>query len=133
MWKENVLAPETLVGTRVVALPGAIDACITSLPDTMTAMRFASDEVFLIGTGQIEIDDEFGIVEREVGLSAFRLTPAQFDRLIAPRIEWPIPSARPTLAQGRFLAVPVKIWLTEELVLLICATAFAHELQERIR
>ncbi len=128
-----MLGPETLIGTRVVALPAAIDACVAALPGTMTAMRFAPDEVFLIGKGQIEIDDEFGIVEREAGLSAFRFSPAQFERLIAHRIEWTVPTNRPALVQGRFLAVPVKIWLTEEQVLLLCATAFVHELQERIR
>jgi hypothetical protein len=128
-----VLAPETLIGTRIVGSADALDECVSLLPDTMTALRFASDEVFLFGKGQIELGDEHAIVEREVGLSAFRLTPTQFDRLVAPRVEWQLPAERPYFSQGRFLAVPVKLWVTEDQTLVICASAYAHELQERLR
>ncbi len=128
-----MLAPDTITGTRVVALPAAIDACVSALPPTMSALRFAPDEVFLFGKGQIELDDEYAIVEREVGFSAFRFSPPQFEHLVAHRIEWTLPTSRPALAQGRLLAVPVKIWLTDEQVLVLCPTAFVHELQERIR
>jgi hypothetical protein len=128
-----VLAPETLVGTRVVAVPTSLDACIAALPPTMDALRFAPDEVLLVGKGQIELDDEYAIVEREVGFSYFRFTPSQFAQLVAHRLEWTLPTARPALAQGRLMAIPVKIWLTSERVMLICPTAFAHELQERLR
>jgi hypothetical protein len=128
-----VLAPETLVGTRVVAKPASLNACIAALPPTMDALRFASDEVLLVGKGQIELDDEFAIIEREVGFSYFRFSPAQFAQMVAHRLEWSLPAERPALAQGRLMAVPVKIWLTTDRVMLICPTAFVHELQERLR
>ncbi len=128
-----MLAPETLIGTRVVAAPASLDACIAALPPTMDALRFAPDEVLLVGKGQIELDDEYAIVEREVGFSYFRFAPSQFSQLVAPRLEWTLPMDRPALAQGRLMAVPVKIWLASDRVMVICPTAFAHELQERLR
>jgi hypothetical protein len=128
-----VLAPNTITGTRVVAAPRSLDACISALPQTMSALRFADDEVFLVGKGQIELDDEHAIVEREVGFSAFRFSPLQFGELVAHRLEWTLPTTRPALAQGRLMAIPVKIWLTDTEVLLICATAFVHELADRLR
>jgi hypothetical protein len=128
-----VLAPNTITGTRVVAAPASLDACVAALPETMSALRFADDEVFLVGKGQIELDDEYAIVEREVGFSAFRFHPPLFAELVAHRLEWQLPTARPALAQGRLMAIPVKIWLTDSEVLLICPTAFAHELAERLR
>jgi hypothetical protein len=128
-----VLAPETLVGTRVVAAPASLDACVAALPPTMDALRFATDEVLLVGKGQIELDDEYAIVEREVGFSYFRFTPPQFAQLVTHRLEWTLPTARPALAQGRLMAIPVKIWLTADRVMLICPTAFVHELQDRLR
>jgi hypothetical protein len=128
-----VLAPETLVGTRVVAAPSSLDSCIADLPPTMEALRFAPDEVLLVGKGRIELDDEYAIVEREVGFSYFRFSPSQFSQVVAHRLEWTLPTTRPALAQGRLMAIPIKVWLTNDRVMLICPTAFVHELQERLR
>ena len=126
-------ALETLIGTRVVASEAAITQCVAAMPETMTALRFATDELFLFGKGQIELTDEHALVEREVGLSFIRLTSKQFEQLVAPRIEWVVSPERPTFTQGRFLALPIKLWVTEDHALLICATAYVHELQERFR
>ena len=126
-------ALETLVGTRVVALPDALDACIAELPSGMTALRFAPDEALLVGSGQIAIDDPDAIAERDTGYSAARLSNTEFARYVAPRIEWAIPDSRPCLVQGLVAGVATKILLADDHALVVCPTAFAHELAERLR
>lgn len=126
-------APETLLGTRLVATPSALDVYIAGFPSTVTALRFAPDEAFITGEIRVEIDDPSAIVELDAGFCVFRFEAAEFDRNVAARIEWTVPTSRPCLAQGKVLGVPVKIWLTDDRVLLICATAYAHELADRLR
>ena len=131
-----MLAPETVMATRVVASPDALDRCIEGLPSDVTALRFAPDEVLLVGVhavSAVTIDDPSAIVEDESGYSAFRFSPPDFARLVERHVEFELPHTRPSLAQGKVLGVPVKLWLANQQCWVICATAYAHELAERIR
>jgi hypothetical protein len=78
-------------------------------------------------------DDPSVIVETDTGMSAMMFSRAEYDRMIAPRVEWQLPSTKPYLSQGKFLGVPVKLYATNDEALVICLTAYVHELAERVR
>jgi len=119
-------------GTRVVARPEAIDAAV--VPAGAVVLRLAPDEAFVLGAGPVQVGhDAYAIVVDDSGFSAARLSWAEFDELIAPLIEWPLPTDRPALAQGLIAAVPAKLWLTRDDVLLLCPAAYDDDLSERLR
>jgi hypothetical protein len=78
-------------------------------------------------------EDPSVIVETDTGMSAMMFSRAEYDRLIAPRVEWQLPSTKPYLSQGKFLGLPVKLYATNDEALVICLTAYVHELAERVR
>lgn len=78
-------------------------------------------------------EDPSVIVETDTGMSAMMFSRTEYDRLIAPRVEWQLPSTKPYLSQGKFLGVPVKLYATNDEALVICLTAYVHELAERVR
>jgi hypothetical protein len=78
-------------------------------------------------------EDPSVIVETDTGMSAMMFSRGEYDRLIAPRVEWQLPSTKPYLSQGKFLGVPVKLYATNDEALVICLTAYVHELAERVR
>ncbi len=122
---------DPLPGTRVVARPAAIDALANAHP---TAMRFAPDDLFLPGLrpDEVTVDDEHAIVETESGFSAACFSPEQFDELVAPSIEWPLPRHRPAFTQGLVAAVPCKLHFTAEGVTLVTNTAHVADLEARV-
>jgi len=126
-----VRALEPLRGIRVVARPEAIDAA--TVPADAVVLRFAPDEAFVVGAGPVDLDDTHAIVVDDVGFSAARVSWADYDEHVAPLIEWPLPNERPALAQGLVAAVPAKLWITRDDVLLICPSAYADDLAERLR
>jgi len=132
-----VLALETLHGTRIVAAPEAIDAldAAKSWSSSVTALRFAPDDVFLLGAAAFAIIGEYAIVEAESGFVGCWLTDEQLAH-VAEHIDWPLPVERPVLVQGFVAGVPAKIWLTSsatgERSLLLCAAPYACELTERL-
>jgi hypothetical protein len=74
---------------------------------------------------------ESSIQEKESGFVGWWLTPEELDRVVS-HIDWPLPTERPVLAQGLVAGVPAKLWLAEDRALLLCAAAYAHELEERL-
>jgi hypothetical protein len=78
-------------------------------------------------------EDPSVIVETDTGMSAMMFSRTEYDRLIAPRVEWQLPWTKPYLSQGKFLGVPVKLYATNDEALVICLTAYVHELAERVR
>jgi hypothetical protein len=78
-------------------------------------------------------EDPSVIVETDTGMSAMMFSRTEYDRLIASRVEWQLPSTKPYLSQGKFLGVPVKLYATNDEALVICLTAYVHELAERVR
>lgn len=123
-------APEPLTAIRVVADQRTLDDL--AVPDATATLRLAPDDMLVIGATQTEIAHEHAIAEDETGLVGWWLTPDELTDLVLPHVEWPLPAARPALAQGLVAGVPAKIWLTEDRALLLCATAYAHELAERV-
>ena len=122
-------ALEPLRGIRVVADPAALDAARWSGEDLLV-LRFAPDEAFGIGATGVDLDDDDGIVLDE---GAFVGGTVPLD-MLAHRLEWAIPAARPALAQGALAWVPIKLWLPDDgpTGFLVAYAASAPELLERL-
>ena len=125
-------APEPLNATRFVAGPSALDAL--PWPEDRTALlRLAADDLLVIHRGSyvMALGDEPIIQEKESGFVGWWLTPDELGH-VAAHVDWPLPTERPALAQGLVAGVPAKLWLAEDRALLLCAAAYAHELEERL-
>ena len=124
-------ALEAMPGLRVVATPEALDGALWS--EDAIVLRFAPDDAFAIGMSDVALADDDAIVEFETGFVGTWLTSDELREHVQPHIEWPLPAARPGLAQGLIAGVPAKLWLEDDRALLLCAAAYAHELTERLR
>ena len=123
-------APEPLVGIRVVASPETLDAM--DWATGVAPLRFAADDLMAVGAVTAEVGYTPAIVEVETGFVGWWLTPDEVTEAVLPHIDWPLATARPALAQGLVAGVPAKLWLTDDRALLLCAAAYAHELEERL-
>ena len=121
---------ETLTGLRLTARPEALDRA--KWDDGTIVLRFAPDDAFAIGAAEVGIADEHAIVVHESGFVGTWLTPDELSGRVVPHIEWPLPEARPALAQGLICGVPAKLWLDGDRALLLCTAAYAHELADRL-
>lgn len=129
-----MLELEPMLGLRVVADPAAIDRASWRGDRDVTVLRLAPDDAFAAGARSVEIDDEHAIVESEPGFVGAWLTAEEFAEWVLPRIEWPLPEERPTVAQGSIAGVPSKLWLRATGgALLLVPTPFADELAGRLR
>jgi len=133
-----VLALETVAGTRVIASPATLDAA--AWPSSAIVLRFAPDDVFIIGGESISVSGESVIVAAEAGFSGAWLTADELAH-VAAHIDWPLPTERPAFAQGFVASVPAKLYLTgtasgsdggDRVALLLTNSPYAHELQERL-
>ena len=122
-------APEPLPALRVIAAPEALDD--VTVADEHPALRLAPDDMLVIGAASAEIVGENLIVD-EAGFVGWWLTPDEVTMHVLPHVDWPLPTARPALAQGLIAGVPAKLWLAEDRALLLCNAAYAHELMERL-
>ena len=122
-------ALEPLRGVRVAADPAALDALVEALPARTTALRFAPDEVLVLGVASINLDDPHAIVEDETGFVAVTV-----ERAVAERhVEWALPAAG-DVAQGSIAGVPAKLtWLPDGRAWVVTQAAYANELASRLR
>ena len=119
---------------RIVAAASAIDRLVeTRIAPGALVLRISPDEAIVVGSPAGPVDDAHAIVEDESGLSVIRFSAQAFDEKVRPHIEWEVPRDRPASAQGLVAAVPCKVWLDTEVVLVICATAVIDELAQRLR
>ena len=126
-----MLALETIRGVRIVADPAGIDR-IRVIAGTVV-LRFATDDALDLVDGPLESVEIDAIMAEESGFVGCWLTPAEVASRLVPHIEWPLPKARPVLAQGLIAGVPAKLWLATDRALLLCAAPYAHDLAERLR
>jgi len=124
-----VRAPEPLAALRVVGAPEALDELVA--PVEHPVLRLAPDDVLVIGAASVQVTGEHLVVD-EAGFVGWWLTPEELREQVVPHVDWPLPTARPALAQGLVAGVPAKLWLTEDRALLLCNAAYAHELEERL-
>jgi hypothetical protein len=123
-----VPALDRLRGVRVVADPPSLDRA-TWRGDDITVLRLAPDDAFGVGATSVDLEDEYAIIEDEVGFVGAWLDPDD----VVPHIEWSLPTARPALAQGSIAGVPAKLWLPADGdALLLTTAAYADELTRRL-
>ena len=122
-------APEQLAALRVVGAPEALDELVA--PVEHPVLRLAPDDALVIGAASVQVGGEHLVVD-EAGFVGWWLTPEELREQVVPHVDWPLPTARPALAQGLVAGVPAKLWLTEDRALLLCNAAYAHELEERL-
>jgi hypothetical protein len=123
-----VRAPEPIAGTRIVASAEVLNGM--TLPDTLGALRVASDELFVPGSFMVATAEPT-IIEPEAGIMGWWLAEDELAEVLH-HVEWAVPDTRPVLLQGLVAGVPAKLWLSEDRSLLICAAAYAYELVERL-
>ena len=122
-------ALEHLRGHRAAADPTAIDALVAALPARTTALRFAPDEVLVLGLASVRLDDPYAIVEDEAGYVAVTVERAVVER----HTEWALPAAG-AVAQGSIAGVPAKLtWLPDGRAWVVTQAAYGHELANRLR
>jgi hypothetical protein len=145
-----VPALDPIVCTRIVATAEAIDG--TRWPESSLCLRVAPDEVLVIahrgadaGTDRgggaadpadisdIRLTDPHAIVERDTGWRGAWVPSSEAIGLLARECRWELPRTRPAFAQGAVADLPVKIWFTVDRVLIIVASPFAADLEERLR
>lgn len=127
---------ERILGTRVVALPDAVDAIVA--PAEGLALRFAPDEVLLTaklseeGRADLIANDPHAIAIDEGAFSGAWVDEAHALKLLAHLAEWPMPSERPAFTQGAVAGLPTKLWFEDGRVFFVVQTPYAHELEERL-
>jgi hypothetical protein len=125
-----VRAPEPIRALRVVASPQVLDGL--AWPDAVAALRLAPDDLLAVGAASVEVAGEHLVVD-EAGFVGWWLTADEVTETVLPHVDWPLPTARPALAQGLVAGVPARLWLAQDRALLLCAAAYAHELEERLK
>lgn len=133
----QVIEPLTfarLHGVRVTARPTAIDE--VQWPPAAMVIRIAPDDAFVIDASlddaaDVGRHDAHAIVEDEGMFCGAWLDARQLHRLVE-RLEWPLPAARPALAQGMAAGLSIKLWLEDERTLLIVSGSVLHEVPERL-
>ena len=132
-------ALERFAGTRIVALPDAIDAA--AWPKGALVFRLAPDEVLVTAVvNAAAVDDPHAIVEPETGfwsvsldhLAAIDFLERECDWELPPMGQWGNPEL-PMFAQGIVAGLPMKVWFEHTRVLFIVASSFAADLMERLR
>jgi hypothetical protein len=122
-----------LTGVRITANAGAIDAA--SWPQGAIVVRIAPDDAFVIDAtvdhaAPLLAADPHAIIEDESLFCGAWLGGEQMQRVV-DMLEWPLPSARPALAQGMAAGLSIKLWLDGERTLLIMSKSVLHEVSER--
>ena len=127
-----MLACEPLTGWRIIADPAALDAA--PWPAGSHVVRISPDDAFVIGDTEPTVPaDPHAIVTPEHGFDGAALSADAVYELALHHIEWQLPPARPSLAQGQIAGVPAKLVLhADGSALLLVACAARHELENRI-
>ena len=121
-----------LHGLRVVADAAAVESLVKGLPTGSSALRIAPDDVLLVGhVGPVACSDSHAIVETDVGYSGAWFTRTEFEQTVRPHMEWSLPSDG-RLGQGLIAGIGSKVLAQGPTFLVVCPTAFVHELEERL-
>lgn len=121
---------ERLEGTRIVAVPRALDEIES--PDGGHLVRLAPDDLLVLPPlARVDVADPYAIIEPEAGFSA-----AWFDCSELPRLQavsaWEFPRRGPAFAQGHLAGIPVKTLFDVGGVLVLVPAVLVHHLEERL-
>jgi hypothetical protein len=125
-----VPAAEILRGRRILATPAAIDG--VGWPAGAVVLRIAPDDVLVVGDGPIDVSDPHSIIEPDTGWCALRMSEEQALTILIHHAAWRPPPDRPVLAQGMVAGLAAKVYLDGDRSMIIVATPFAAELEERL-
>ncbi|HKY46768.1 MAG TPA: hypothetical protein VJQ79_02180 [Acidimicrobiia bacterium] len=121
---------EILRGRRIVATPAAIDGA--RLPADAVVLRIAPDDALIVGDGPIEVSDPHSIIESDAGWCALKVSEERALTILSHHAAWEPPPHRPVLAQGMVAGLAAKVYLDGSRSMVIVATPFAAELEERL-
>lgn len=122
--------PEILPGLRVVASPLSLDTA--AWPREAMVLRLASDEVLILGTTDVTVEDPSALVEAEDGFCGMEMTRDRLENWMARQAEWEMPTGRAFQAQGMAAGLPVKVWVDGARALLVTRASLSDELEARL-
>lgn len=124
----------TLMGVRITAKPAAIDA--VTWPAAAIMVRIAPDDALVIDAtvddaAAVAAHDPHAIIEPEAMFRGAWLDAAQLAAL-THKLEWPLPTTRPALAQGMVCGLAIKLVMQADRTLLIVSGSAFHEVPDRL-
>ncbi|MEM7802930.1 MAG: hypothetical protein AAF633_27315 [Chloroflexota bacterium] len=127
-------------GTRVASTETALNAFDKQgWPKEAVVMRFAPDELFVLppvknAEAIFTAVDIHAIVMREGSFSGVWINVDEALDLLERKCEWEIPERDewPAFAQGAVAGLPTKLYFTQEKVLFMVPSPYAHEMEERL-
>ncbi len=125
------LTPTRFPGTRIVAMPSALDGA--RWPAGAIVLRTARDEAFVLAVVAANaIDDPHAIVAADAGYSGVWLSTADALAYLERYCEWEAPTARPAFAQGMVGGLATKLWFEPDRMLILTPATMADDLQQRL-
>jgi hypothetical protein len=124
----------TLFCVRITAKPAAIDA--VAWPSHAIMVRVAPDDALVIDAtvddaAAVAAADPHAIIEPEAMFRGAWLDDAQLEAL-THKLEWPLPTTRPALAQGMVCGLAIKLVLQADRTMLIVSGSAFHEVPDRL-
>ena len=124
----------TLLCVRITAKPAAIDAA--NWPAHAIMVRVAPDDALVIDAtvddaAGVAAADPHAIIEPEAMFRGAWLDDAQLEAL-THKLEWPLPTTRPALAQGMVCGLAIKLVLQADRTMLIVSGSAFHEVPDRL-
>ncbi len=123
-------AVEILRGRRIVATPDAIDSA--GIPPDALIFRIAPDDALVVVDGPIDVSDDHAIIESDTGWCALRVSEERALTMLVHHAAWDPPPDRPVLVQGMVAGMAAKVYLDGDRSMIVVATPFSAELEERL-
>lgn len=118
-------------GTRIVALPAALDSL--NLSSGSLLLRLAADEAFVTASVDPEsVGDRHALVVPDGGFAGVWLSAPEAMNFLERSCEWELPKQRPAFAQGMVAGIATKLWIEQDRVFFVVPTPFAYDFSERI-
>ena len=122
---------EYLLCTRVVTTEKSADSLLP--PPNTLLIRTAFDELLIIPSTDIEIDDPHAIiVHDDASYAGCWLDMDTALNFLSYTCEWELPTERPAFAQGAVAGIATKLHFEQNRVLFIVGSHVAHEMAEHM-
>ena len=121
---------ERIVGTRVVASENAIDRAVFEAGAIV--MRFAPDDLFVIGDGNVVVDDPYAIIREDSGWVGVWIGADLAEAFLVSTCDWPRPTERPAFVQGMVAQLAVKLYFMSDRTLIMVPAPLEADLRERL-
>lgn len=115
---------------RVVATPESLAGA--AWPEGVRVLAVAPDEVLVLGTESVQVDDPAALVEPEGGFWLVETTRAELEEWVATNATWPLPDAPRYFVQGAVAGIPVKLDVVDDRALIVTRLSLRHDLEDRL-